>query len=120
VAQDAGQRSSVRERRQAQNPQLPTTEKLVGLIAEAFDGTDGAGMLLWQEHGVGLVRYLQDRDDTPRSILEKTSLLASRDRVELHVRRGRTPADSLRRTREVLSAATDVVDYGRSIGVVSG
>jgi hypothetical protein len=112
------QRGSVRQRRQAQNPQLPTTEKLVALMAEAFDGPEGAGVLLWQEHGIGLIRYLQDREDTPRSILEKTSLLVSRDRVELHVRRGRTPADSLRRAKEVTSAATDVIEYGRSIGVV--
>lgn len=116
-----GQRPNTGQRRQQQRGSTgqPTTQQLVDITLEAFgSGPDSIGDCLWHQHGIGLIELLRQRDDTPRAVLEATSLLESIDRVELHVRRGRGPADSLQRTRQVLEAAQRVIAYGRDVGIV--
>ena len=107
-----------RQRQQRGQAAQPTTQQLVALLEEALLGPDGAGQTLWHQHGIGLVAVLLQRDDTPRAVLEACALVQSWDRAELHVRRGRGPADSLARTKAVLAAARLVIDYGQEIGLV--
>ena len=111
---------STRERRLQQQgaSKLPTTQQLVSLAMEAFVGPGNVGESLWSQHDIGLVQVLLERPDTPRDVLEACQLVLSWDRVELHIRRGRGPADSLARTKQVLAAAERVIAYGRSIGIV--
>jgi hypothetical protein len=112
---------STSQRRQAQRGSdgQPTTQQLVDLLAEGLLGPNSAGECLWHQHGIGLVAVLMDRPDTPRNVLEACQLCCSFDRAELHVRRGRGPADSLARARQVLEAAQAVIAYGRQIGLVA-
>lgn len=111
---------STRERRQAQQGSAgqPTTEQLVQLLQNAMVGPENAGDTLWNQHGVGLVQVLLQRDDTPRDVLEACALVQSWDRCELHIRRGRGPADTLRRARQVIDAAQIVIAHGKAIGIV--
>jgi len=115
-----GQRPSTRERRQAQQGSAgqPTTQQLVDMVHEAFGtGPDSLGWTFWHQHEVGMIAVLRQREDTPRHVLEATSLLVNEAMPELHVRRGRGPADTLRRTRQVIDAAHLVVAYAQEIGL---
>ncbi|MCP9784140.1 DUF4236 domain-containing protein [Cyanobium sp. WKJ7-Wakatipu] len=111
-------RTSTGERRQAQRGAAgqPTTEQIVAAVQEAFVGTDGVGQALW--HHPGLVALLMDRPDTPRAVLEQCQLVLSADRIELHIRRGRGPADTMARAKQVLEAAKQVLAYAVTIGLV--
>jgi hypothetical protein len=113
-------RPSTRQRRQAQQGEAgqPTTQQLVDLLQNAMVGPENVGDTLWHQHGVGLVQVLLQREDTPRSVLEACALVQSWDRCELHVRRGRGQADTLRRARQVADAAQLVVAHGKAIGIV--
>ena len=119
-SEDLG-RPSTGQRLQAQRGSdgQPTTQQLIELLEEALLGPEGTGDCLWHQNGTGLVALLMERAETPRAVLEACQLCCSFDRAELHVRRGRGPADSLARARQVLEAAQAVVAYGRKIGLVA-
>jgi len=118
-SEDLG-RPSASQRRQAQRGSdgQPTTQQLVDLLAEGLLGPEGAGECLWHQHNIGLVAVLMERDDTPRALREQLACIVSWDRAELHVRRGRSPADTRARARQVLDAAQAAIAYGREIGLV--
>ena len=88
------------------------------LLAEGLLGPNSAGECLWHQHGIGLVAVLMERDDTPRALREQLACIVSWDRAELHVRRGRGPADTRARAKQVLEAAQAAIAYGREIGLV--
>jgi hypothetical protein len=113
-------RPSTRQRRPAAPAPAgpPTTDELVAAIQEAFLGPEGVGQALWhQGTGRGLVAVLLERDETPRAVLEQCQLVLSADRIELHVRRGCGPADTMARARQVGEAARTVLDYAVAIGL---
>jgi hypothetical protein len=112
-------RPSTRERRQAQQGSAgqPTTQTLVDWVGEAFLGPEGVGQTLWYQHDIGLVGVLLRRDDTPRAVLEACQLVLTWDRIELHIRRGRGPADTRARAKQVLDAARLVLDHAVAIGL---
>ena len=114
-------RPSTGQRRQAQRGSdgQPTTQQLVDLLAEALLGPEAAGECLWHQHNIGLVAVLLDRDETPRALREQLACIVSWDRCELHVRRGRGPADTRARAKQVLEAAQAAIAYGREIGLVA-
>ena len=114
-------RPSTSQRRQAQRGSdgQPTTQQLVDLLAEGLLGPNSAGECLWHQHGIGLVAVLMERDDTPRALREQLACIVSWDRAELHVRRGRGPADTRARAKQVLEAAQAAIAYGREIGLVA-
>ena len=113
-------RPSTSQRRQAQRGSdgQPTTQQLVDLLAEGLLGPNSAGECLWHQHGIGLVAVLMDRPDTPRALREQLACIVSWDRAELHVRRGRGPADTRARAKQVLEAAQAAIAYGRELGLV--
>lgn len=110
--------TSTGERRQAQKGAAvqPTTEQIVAAVQVAFVGPNGVGQALW--HQPGLVALLMDRPDTPRQVLEACQIVLSADRIELHVRRGCSPADTLARAKQTLDAARLVIAHAVAIGLV--
>jgi hypothetical protein len=115
-------RPSTRQRRQAQQGEAgqPTTQQLVDLVREAFGtGPHSLAFTFWHQHDIGLIAVLRQREDSPRAVLEATSLLVNEAMPELHVRRGRGAADSLARAKAVIAAAQLVVAHARSIGISS-
>lgn len=112
-------RPSTGDRRQAQRGDAgqPTTQTLIDWVGEAFLGPEGVGQTLWHQHDIGLVAVLLQRDDTPRAVLEACQLVLSADRIELHIRRGRGPADTRARAKQVLAAARVVLDHAVAIGL---
>lgn len=94
---------------------IPSTE---GLIAELRDALLETGDCLWRQNSIGLVGHLLERDDTGPQLREQLALIVSLDRAELHVRRGRTQADTIRRMKQVCSAVRAALDQGRELGWV--
>lgn len=110
---------STRERRQQQRPQAPTTtQQCVDLLNDALGhGPSSIRDCLWHQHDIGLVGLLKQRPETPRHILELTSLLDSADRCELHIRRGRGPADTVARLQQINNALQKLFDFARESGI---
>ena len=73
--------------------------------------------LLWHQHEIGLIGILRANDQTPRDVLEATALLLIPDRPELHIRRGRGPAESRLRLQQVIDAIQTVINFSKSVGI---
>ena len=86
---EGSRKRSVRERQQAQRPSVPTTEQLLQDLEQVLYGEQAIAYALWT---MGIAERVQNHPDTPRTIREQAFLVASWERVELHIRRGRGQA----------------------------
>ena len=104
---------SVRERRQAQNPRIPSTEEQIRNVMDVLVGPRNVGDGFWRQ---GLIQMVIDYDDTPRNVREAALLLKSPESAELHMRRARGKAATLQASSEVLNAAQLIIDWTAEMG----
>ena len=103
---------SVEQRRQAQRPapKLTTTESVFNELMDTLGGHDGVGDALWRQ---GLAQLVIDHDDAPRSVREAALLVKSPESCELHCRRAKGQAATIKAAQDVLSAVQTVLAFGR-------
>ncbi len=112
------QNLSTRERRQAQRPKATSTQTLVNMLNECLgSGPLSIRDLLWHQQEIGLISILRTNDQTPRRVLEATALLETPDRPELHIRRGKGPAESAHRLQQVIDAIRTVTQFAEEVGI---
>lgn len=109
---------SVAQRRQSQRsvPQTTSTEQIIQDVMATIAGPEQVGDALWRQ---GLVQQVIDFDDTPRKVREAALLIKSPEMVELHMRRARGQASTVRAGREALQAATTVIEWAEDQGWTS-
>jgi len=112
---EGSRKRSVRERQQAQRPTVPTTEQLLQDLEQVLYGKQAIAYTLWT---MGIAERVQNDPATPRAIREQAFLVATWERVELHIRRGRGQAETIARVRQVCQAATAVLTYADEQGWV--
>lgn len=93
-------------------------EESLRIQRDAWLGPTGLGDLFWKQHGVGLVKHLIDRPDTPREILEQCQLVLSFDRIEVILRRAPDAETVAALGVAITDAARAIHDYGVSRGMV--
>ena len=114
----ANEWQSVEQRRQAQRPapKLPTTEGVIQELMDTLGGHDGVGDALWRQ---GLAQLVIDHDDAPRHAREAALLVKSPESAELHCRRAKGQAATIKAAKDLLAAVQKVLAFGREQGWVT-
>lgn len=114
----ANEWQSVEQRRQAQRPapKLPTTEAVITELMNTLSGYEGVGDPLWRQ---GLAQLVIDHDNAPRNVREAALLVKSPESCELHCRRAKGQAATIKAAQDVLSAVQTVLAFGREQGWVT-
>lgn len=102
-----------RQQRQRQGTQLPTTEATIQELMAAISGPDCVGDALWRQ---GLAQRVIDYPDTPRRVREAALLVRSPEAAELHCRRARGKAATIKASREVVHAIETVLQFTEAQG----
>ena len=110
--------SSVRERRQKQRttPALPTTEAMIAEVMQTLAGPEHVGDALWRQ---GLAQLVIDHPDAPRNVREAALMIRSPEAVELHLRRAKGRAATVRAANEALKAVDTVLAWAMQQGLAS-
>ena len=106
---------SVEQRRQAQRPSpaITSTEAVITELMNTITGPEAVGNALWRQ---GLAQLVIDHDDAPRNVREAALLVKSPESCELHCRRARGKAATVKAARDVLNAVQTVHAFGRQQG----
>lgn len=106
---------STRERRQAQRPapQQTSTEGVIQDLMAALVGVDCVGAALW---GMHLNKRVLDYPDTPRNVREAAVLIRNPEACELHCRRARGQAATIRAAKEIITAVQTVLAWTEAQG----
>ena len=104
---------SVRERRQAQNPRIPSTEEQIQNVMSVLVGPGTVGGAFWDQ---GLVAMVLESEEAPRKVREAALLLKSPESAELHMRRARGKVATLNASSHVLEAADLIIEWTQEMG----
>lgn len=112
-SQEGSKQRSVRERRQAQNPRIPSTEEQIQNVMSVLVGPGTVGGAFWDQ---GLVAMVLESEEAPRKVREAALLLKSPESAELHMRRARGKVATLNASSHVLEAAQLIIDWTQEMG----
>ena len=92
-------------------------EAAIAMQRDCWLGPTGLGILFWEEHGMGLVKYIQEKLDTPAEIRDACEVVKNYDRVELMLRRCPDAESIFQMNDAIVKAARLIHEYGKEKGI---